>query len=68
MRNSVGFFACNGSSRDGSQITKYGCRNSERHPVQRLRGAEPLAQSVNLDSRVQVSSARWQAGPAWGSG
>jgi hypothetical protein len=30
----------------------------ERHPVQRLHRAEPLAQSVNLDSRVHVSSAR----------
>jgi hypothetical protein len=40
----------------------------ERHPVQRLRRTEPLAQSVDLDRRVHVSSARQQAGPAWGSG
>ena len=38
----------------------------ERHLVQRLRRAEPLAQSVNLDSRVH--GCPQQAGPAWGSG
>jgi hypothetical protein len=41
----------------------------ERHPVQRLHRAEPLAQSVNLDTRVHgenIAAGRGRAASARG--